>query len=189
MNNIGTGERARDRETQMVDSTVLTSKDSTETFSKRAEREKFKEKQYWDERYETEETFDWFCQLSSFEHLLFQHIEPSDRILNLGCGNSSLSASLYVKGYENIENMDFSQTVISRMKERMCYAMPNMKWHVMDMLDLAFDSGGFDVVLDKGSMDSLLVDQGDVWRPRQEVIRRVEKAIAEVRPSASLRRF
>jgi 2-polyprenyl-3-methyl-5-hydroxy-6-metoxy-1,4-benzoquinol methylase len=161
-------------------STSLPSKDP-KTLSKRTEKEKFKEKEYWDERYETEETFDWFCQLSSFEHLLFQHIKPSDRILNLGCGNSSLSVSLYVKGYQNIENMDFSQTVISRMKERTCDMMPNMKWHVMDMLNLAFDSGGFDVVLDKGSMDALMVDQGDVWKPRQEVIGRVEKAIAEVR--------
>ena len=50
----------------------------------------------------------------------------------------------------------------------------------MDMLELAFDSGSFDVVLDKGSLDALMVDQGDVWNPKQEVIRRVEKAIAEV---------
>ena len=50
----------------------------------------------------------------------------------------------------------------------------------MDMLDLAFDSGSFDVVLDKGSMDALMVDQGDVWNPKQEVISRVEKAIGEV---------
>lgn len=159
----------------MAESTSLTSRDS-----RRTEREKFKEKQYWDERYETEENFDWFCQLSSFEHLLFQHIKPSDRILNLGCGNSSLSASLYEKGYQNIDNVDFSQTVISRMKEKTLYVMPNMRWHVMDMLDLAFDGGSFDVVLDKGSMDALMVDQGDVWNPKQEVVSRVEKAIAEV---------
>ena len=157
-----------------------TSLSTTSRDSKRAEREKFKEKQYWDERYETEEHFDWFCQLSSFEHLLFQHVKPSDRILNLGCGNSSLSASLYEKGYQNIDNIDFSQTVISSMKERTQYMMPKMRWHVMDMLELAFDSGSFDVELDKGSLDALMVDQGDVWNPKQEVIRRVEKAIAEV---------
>ena len=148
--------------------------------SKKTEREKFKEKYYWDERYKTEEDFDWFCQLSSFEHLLFQHVKPSDRILNLGCGNSSLSTSLYERGYQNIDNIDFSQTVISRMKERTIYAMPKMKWHIMDMLELAFERDSFDVVLDKGSMDALMVDQGDVWNPKQEVINRVETAISEV---------
>ena len=159
----------------MADSTSSVRRDP-----KRTDREKFKEKQYWEERYETEESFDWFCQLSSFEHLLFQHIKPSDRILNLGCGNSGLSASLYERGYQNINNIDFSQTVIARMKERTLCTMPNMRWHVMDMLDLAFDSDSFDVVLDKGSVDALMVDQGDVWNPKQEIISRVETAIAEV---------
>ena len=106
----------------MADSVNMASRDS-----KRVEREKFKNKQYWDKRYETEDSFDWFCQLSSFEHLLFQHINPSDRILNLGCGSSSLSASLYDKGYQNVDNIDFSQTVISRMKERTRYVRPYMK--------------------------------------------------------------
>lgn len=159
----------------MADSAPSVSRDS-----KRTEKEKFKEKQYWEERYETEETFDWFCQLSSFEHLLFQHIKPSDCILNLGCGNSNLSASLYERGYQNIDNIDFSQTVISRMKAKTLHTMPNMRWHLMDMLELAFDSDSFDVVLDKGSIDALMVDQGDVWNPKQEVISRVEKAISEV---------
>ena len=55
-----------------------------------------------------------------------------------------------------------------------------MNWHVMDMLDLKFCDEMFDVVLDKGSIDSLLVDQKDVWNPQQEVRERVEKALSEV---------
>ena len=145
----------------------------------KAEREKFKEKIYWEERYKNEEDFDWFCKLASFEDLLFQQLKRTDRVLNLGCGNSSLSASLYEKGYQEIVNIDFSDTVISKMRERYS-RMPSPKWFVMDMLDLKFDSGSFDVVLDKGSIDSLMVDQGDVWNPRQEVIRMAEKALREV---------
>ena len=148
--------------------------------SQKLEREKFKKKLYWEERYKTEENFDWFCELPSFEYLLFRHLNQTDRILNLGCGNSSLSASLHARGYRNIDNIDFSETVIAKMREQ-SVAMPNLKWHVMDMLDLRFDNGSFDVVLDKGNMDALMVDQEDVWNPNQEVIRRVEKALAEVR--------
>ncbi len=44
-----------------------------------------------------------------------------------------------------------------------------MTWHVMNMLDLQFDNEIFDVVLDKGSIDALQVDQGDVWNPQPEV--------------------
>lgn len=148
--------------------------------SKQSEREKFKKKVYWEERYEKEEHFDWFCELPSFEHLLLQHLVHTDRILNLGCGNSNLSASLCAKGYRNIDSIDFSETVIAKMKER-SLAMPTLKWHVMDMLELMFDSESFDVVIDKGSIDALMVDQEDVWNPKQEVIKRVEKALAEVK--------
>ena len=67
------------------------------------------------------------------------------------------------------------------MKERsLALAMPSLKWQVMDMLHLEFDSESFDVVLDKGSLDALMVNQGDVWNPKQEVIERAEKALSEV---------
>ena len=145
------------------------------------EKEKFKKQHYWEQRYRTEESFDWFCELPSFEHLLTPHVNFTDRILNLGCGNSTLSFSLYERGHRNIDNIDFSQTVIERMKERsLALSVPSLKWHVMDMLHLEFDSETFDVVLDKGSLDALMVDQGDVWNPKQEVIERVEKALSEV---------
>ena len=143
------------------------------------EREKFKEKSYWEERYQSEESFDWFCDLSSFDHLLSQHVQHTDRILNLGCGNSNLSTSLYQRGYKNIENVDFSETVIARMKDKSS-SLPELKWHVMDMLDLQFDRESFDVVLDKGSIDSLMVDQSSAWNPERRVIERVERALAEV---------
>ena len=147
----------------------------------KTEREKFKKQEYWEERYKTEESFDWFCELSSFEHLLTPHLNCTDRILNLGCGNSKLTFSLYERGYRNIDSIDFSATVIERMKERsLDLSMPSLRWHVMDMLDLGFDRESFDVVLDKGSLDALMVDQEDVWNPKQEVIEQVEKALNEV---------
>lgn len=147
--------------------------------SDKTEKEKFGKHNYWEERYKTEESFDWFCRLSSFEHLLVQHIHPTDHMLNLGCGNSTLSATLHEKGYHTIDNIDFSGTVIERMREK-SRCMPSLKWHVMDMLDLKFKGETFDVVLDKGSIDSLMVDQGDVWNPKPEVLERVEKALSEV---------
>ena len=59
-------------------------------------------------------------------------------------------------------------------------AMVDMKWEVMDMLDLKYGAESFDVVLDKGSIDSLLVDQGSVWNPDPKVIDKVERALSEV---------
>ena len=139
--------------------------------------DKYKEKSYWDERYRSEESFDWFCDLSALD--IYQYLKPTDKILVLGCGNSALSSSLYNRGYCHIDNIDFSSVVIDRMRTKNV-SLAGMSWHVMDMLDLKFGDKLFDVVLDKGSIDSLLVDQKDVWNPQQEVRERVEKALSEV---------
>lgn len=40
---------------------------------------------------------------------------------------------------------------------------PDMQWLEMDIRDLKFNEGDFDVVLDKGTMDAMLTSKGDVW--------------------------
>lgn len=39
-----------------------------------------------------------------------------------------------------------------------------MQWLVMDIKDLKFESGSFDVVLEKATLDALLVGERDPWR-------------------------
>lgn len=45
---------------------------------------KYKESRYWDERYTTEETFEWFGDFSKFRHLVVRNIKQDDHILMLG---------------------------------------------------------------------------------------------------------
>ena len=52
---------------------------------------------------------------------------------------------------------------------------PDMKWECMDMTDLKYDTGSFDVVIDKAAMDAIMVDEGDVWNPDDNVIDLVDK--------------
>ena len=59
----------------------------------------------------------------------------SDRILHLGCGNSTLAEDLYHLGYQQIINVDYSPTVIEFMKER-CKEMVEMTWVVGDIFKL-----------------------------------------------------
>ena len=55
-----------------------------------------------------------------------------------------------------------------------------MSWLVMDILDLKFPDKCFDVVIDKGTIDSLMVDQGSPWEPKEEVLLDARKALSEV---------
>merc|ERR1712000_299555 len=97
------------------------------------------------------------------------HLKKNDRILIVGCGNSTFSADLYDAGYKNITNIDFSDVVIDRMKESN-QERETMNWIKMDMCELDFPEGSFDVVIDKAAMDALMVDEGSVWDPATQVI-------------------
>lgn len=135
----------------------------------------FKRKEYWEERFAEEEEYDWLLKFEDCQHYLLPHLRIEDRILILGCGNSSFSADLYDLGYHNITNIDFSSKVISNMALKHSNTRPMMKWICMDMTDLEFLPSSFDAIIDKAAMDALVVDEGDVWYPNQEVIDIVDK--------------
>jgi len=50
----------------------------------------------------------------------------------------------------------------------------------MDIRSLAFESGEFDVAIDKGTMDAMMTAKGDVWDPPQRVIDDCTKEVDEV---------
>ena len=80
-----------------------------------------------------------------------------------GCGNSALSENMYQDGYHFITNIDYSSVVIENMKNRSPEAQL-MKWIVMDITDMKFNEGSFDVVIEKATLDSLLVQEKSPWR-------------------------
>eukprot|EP00744_Colponema_vietnamica_P023463 GILI01033952.1.p1 GENE.GILI01033952.1~~GILI01033952.1.p1 ORF type:complete len:254 (-),score=63.02 GILI01033952.1:57-818(-) len=140
----------------------------------------YKEKSYWDGRFEKEESYDWLMGYDGDvkEHLR-RILRPTDRILIVGCGNSSFSASIYEDGFRNIVNIDFSQVVIEKMRQKHA-DKPEMTWECMDMLELSFADQSFDVVIDKATMDVLMCDIGDVWDPREEVWRDTHRMCAGI---------
>lgn len=45
---------------------------------------RYKDVDYWDDRYRTEPTYDWLGGLSKFQHLLEKHVKKEDSVLILG---------------------------------------------------------------------------------------------------------
>lgn len=73
---------------------------------------------------------------------------------------------MYKDGYVNISNIDISTTVIEQMKEKYKEEIPDLKcnvycmqWivEVMDVKSLKYPNNSFDAVIDKGTLDSVLV--------------------------------
>ncbi len=64
---------------------------------------------------------------------------------------------MFDEGYENITNIDISQTVTKTMGEKYKDKGPNFKYLQMDVRAMEFPENSFDAVIDKGTLDSILV--------------------------------
>ncbi|KAK2191373.1 hypothetical protein NP493_53g06012 [Ridgeia piscesae] len=141
--------------------------------------EHYKDKTYWNKRYTTEESYDWFAKYSAFRCHILTTVKKDDRILMLGCGNSSLSEEMYADGFTKITNIDYSPAVIENMRERCC-KLSHMDWQVMDITDLQFDNGTFEVVIEKGTLDAMLVSENDPWNISAEGEEMINKILGQV---------
>eukprot|EP01116_Phalansterium_solitarium_P014304 TRINITY_DN31894_c0_g1_i1.p1 TRINITY_DN31894_c0_g1~~TRINITY_DN31894_c0_g1_i1.p1 ORF type:complete len:215 (+),score=25.46 TRINITY_DN31894_c0_g1_i1:49-693(+) len=136
--------------------------------------------QYWDERYQKDPVpYDWFKGYEELKAVLGQHVKKSDAILMSGCGSSLLSEDMYKDGFQRITNVDFSPEVIRLMSER-CKDLTEMSWLVMDVMKMEFPGGSFDIVLDKGTMDAVLCEQGDAWTVPEKLAADVDQMLTEI---------
>ncbi len=131
----------------------------------------YKEQSYWDKRFEEEQSYEWLVTWRDVAELLARAgLRPEHRILVVGCGNSRFSAHMADAGFVDVVNTDFSPVVIERMAAQHSSTHPTLRWLTMDMLDLQFEDGSFDAVIDKAAMDALMCDEGDVWDPHEAVV-------------------
>uniref|UniRef100_A0ACB8FBU4 Uncharacterized protein n=1 Tax=Sphaerodactylus townsendi TaxID=933632 RepID=A0ACB8FBU4_9SAUR len=96
-----------------------------------------------------------------------------------GCGNSALSHDLYQLGYTDITSIDYSAVCITSMRDYYGHC-PGLQWAVMDAQALAFRDKSFDVVLEKGTLDSMMVEETDPWHVSQEAKTVLERVLTEV---------
>lgn len=80
----------------------------------------------------------------------------------------------------DVENIDFSPAVIDNMRERNLEKRPSMKWLVMDIMKLDYANSTFDIVLDKGTMDAIMCEKGDVWDPSEDLVLKIDTMLSEV---------
>ena len=90
-----------------------------------------------------------------------------------------MSEEMYRDGYENIINIDYSSVIIDLMRKR-CENLSKMSWLVMDINHLEFEANYFDCVLEKGTLDALLVDEKDPWSLSEENRFRIDKILEQV---------
>jgi ubiquinone/menaquinone biosynthesis C-methylase UbiE len=116
--------------------------------------------EYWEERYTRDpEPFDWYQRWAGLKDVLMEYVQTNHQILMLGCGNSRLSEEMYEEGFHNVTNVDISLVAIKAMQEKY-QDKAGMIYQQMDIRSMEFPDGVFNVVMDKGTIDSILCGEG-----------------------------
>ncbi|KAL4223238.1 Methyltransferase-like protein 13 [Mactra antiquata] len=135
----------------------------------------FVKAEYWESFFKKRGTkaFEWYGEYPQLCGVLHKYVKTQDKILMVGCGNSQLSADMYDVGYHHITNIDISDTAIRQMTEKN-QDRSDMKFLKMDVLNMEFSASDFSVVIDKGTLDALMVDNS------HKVVGDVEKMFSEI---------
>ncbi|ETV76403.1 hypothetical protein H257_09433 [Aphanomyces astaci] len=124
----------------------------------------------WNAKYNAATTcvhFDWYLGYDELQMLLqdvLDRYDSSCEIFIPGCGLSELAFQLYDVGYENITNADISTVAVHRMStvqhQRQATHMQCVALDSTQMPDVP--NHCFDVILDKGLLDTLLCSPNNV---------------------------
>eukprot|EP00268_Persea_americana_P009249 TRINITY_DN13691_c0_g1_i1.p1 TRINITY_DN13691_c0_g1~~TRINITY_DN13691_c0_g1_i1.p1 ORF type:complete len:152 (-),score=33.61 TRINITY_DN13691_c0_g1_i1:586-1041(-) len=127
------------------------------TIGNSSSKQAYGEPWYWDNRYSQDPgPFDWYQKYPALSPLLDLYLLRHHRILLVGCGNSALGEGMVGDGYKDLVNIDISSVVIEAMQKKY-QERPELKYIKMDVRDMSdFESGSFDAVIDKGTLDSLM---------------------------------
>ncbi|XP_042185529.1 EEF1A lysine methyltransferase 4 [Oncorhynchus tshawytscha] len=91
-----------------------------------------------------------------------------------------MSSDMYDAGYHSITNIDYSSVCIDTMSARHDATCPGMTWHQMDARQLSFTDASYDVVLEKGTLDAMLVEEKDPWKVSSETACLIDQVLREI---------
>ena len=114
---------------------------------------------YWDQRYQTDtEVFEWYQRYTELKPKIQELLPKGGRCLVVGAGSSELSFDLYDDaevGIKDIISIDVSQVVVRHM-QGLIGDRKGCEYAGMNVTELTYPDDSFDVIIDKGTLDSLL---------------------------------
>jgi len=132
---------------------------------------------YWNSRYSKETEYDWLGDYNSFKDLIHKHVKKDDKILMVGCGNSKLSQQMFEDGYRYILSTDISEVCIENQRLN----FPHLEWQVADLRRMEnLKNETFDVVIEKATLDALLVTEKSPWHPSDEAQNNIDQCLCEI---------
>jgi ubiquinone/menaquinone biosynthesis C-methylase UbiE len=134
---------------------------------------------YWNRRYLADLAhFEWYLPWRLFKSLIIPHFQARDAALDIGCGTSSLAASLVDEHFRHVVAIDVSEVVITHMKSRGS-SDGALDFQVADWSALPFRKAEFDAVFDKGTLDSLAANPNS----QKSILQCLTEAVRVLKPN------
>lgn len=117
---------------------------------------------FWDDRYASSAStaFDWLQDADALLPLLLPLCRGRARVLQLGCGNSTLAQRLWESGVADVLSLDFSLPAIDWARRHVAPGRPGLRFEQADCCALRLAPSSFELAVDKGCLDSMLCAAG-----------------------------
>ena len=128
-------------------------------------------KDAWETRFEYETVYDWYGGWDDgngeLRNIVFKHVpnKKDSKCLIVGTGTSTFPVRMCESGYQHVHGTDYVEAVIQKMaKQTQDMPVPRPTWEVMDATKLSSKNESYDVVLDKGCLDAMLIPEGSTGK-------------------------
>lgn len=109
--------------------------------------------------------------------ILFERIQPELRIIDIGCGEGTISLDLLAKGYGPIIGIDLNEQCVEcaseRLKQRPEAQQNRCRFELRDALDAGYEDGIFDVGIMQAFMTTLTTphDRASALREARRILK------------------
>ena len=123
--------------------------------------------EYWEDRYQKDkEQYDFLQRYfppagnTTMRDVISQYTQATSQILIVGCGTSRIAEEMYEDGFQHLTSIDLSYSAVKLMQEEYKERYSNLTFKQMDVRNLQFKDGTFDVVIDKALLDAMVCGDG-----------------------------
>ncbi|CAM4792081.1 unnamed protein product [Rotaria magnacalcarata] len=146
--------------------------------------ENLSKQSYWNKRFLTEDSFEWFGDCSRLYPILDLYLKssPSYLLLHLGCGSSSLAEEMYKRHYCHlILNADYSFGILDKRRSIKENDLFLIDWFALDIRTMPLRTDYFDTIIEKGTLDVFFVGhEHHLWNPTEELKEKIDLILIQI---------
>lgn len=152
--------------------TILFSNQSFEPISLKEPANKYGRMAFWDESYrhalhqpsDSSEAniFSWYCDWGDLQPFFREFVQEKESLILIpGVGNDGTLRDMFDYGFKRLTAFDYAPEGVECAKQILGHRMPSIDdLRVADCRNLPYDKSSFNVVFDKGTLDSIFLSGG-----------------------------